>query len=86
MTWAPDIQYFVETQNGEWTVRRDGKRYGPYMDRAAAVRQAVDAAQTSGRNDRPAQVLVQGEDSAFTVEWIYGDHSYPPHALREQAG
>lgn len=80
MTRAPGIQYFVETQNGEWTVRRDGKRYGPYRDRSVALRQAVDAAHTSGRNDRPAQVLVQGEDGTFMAEWTYGDHSYPPYA------
>lgn len=78
MTRAPGIQYFVETQSGEWTVRRDGKRHGPYLDRAAAVRQAVDAAHISGRNDRPAQVLVRGEDGTFMAEWTYGDHSYPP--------
>lgn len=76
------IQYFVMLQEGVWKVRRDGKFYGPYEGREAAVACAVDAAQTSGRNDRAAQVLIEGEDGEFRAEWTYGDDVYPPQGQR----
>ena len=85
MAWPPRIQYFVESQDGAWLVRRDGKRYGPYADRTAAVRQAVDAAHTSGRNDRAAQVLVQGQDGTYQPEWTFGEDDYPPVRDEEPA-
>ncbi len=78
MRSRPSIQYFVENQDGAWLVRRDGRRYGPYANRTAGIRQAIDAARTSGQNDRPAEVLVQLENGSFEAEWTYGIDDYPP--------
>lgn len=72
MRSRPRIQYFVEQVDGDWLVRRDGRRYGPYADRAAALREAIRAAHVCGRNDRPAEVLARGEDGAFGTEWTSG--------------
>lgn len=63
---------------GRWTVRRDGKTYGPYPSREAALTSAIGAAHMSGQNDRAAQVLSQGEDGETQVEWTYGVDLDPP--------
>ncbi len=76
------IKYFVMLHEGLWKVRRDGKFYGPFRGRDAAIACAVDAAQTSGKNDRAAQVLIQAEDGEFQAEWTYGDDIYSPLGQR----
>ena len=74
------IQYVVVLHEGHWTVRRDGKAYGPYPDREAALTSAIGAAHMSGQNDRAAQVLSQGEEGEAQVEWTYGVDLYPPQS------
>ena len=74
------IEYFVVLHNGDWTVRRDRKAYGPYPNREAALASAIDAAQMSGQNDRAAQVLSQDEEGEIVAEWTYGVDLYPPQA------
>jgi hypothetical protein len=81
MRSAQTIQYVVESEGGTWLVRRDGRHYGPYADRGAAIRQAIDAARTSGRNDWRAEVLSRLEDGTLRVEWTYGIDDYPPAGL-----
>jgi hypothetical protein len=76
------IQYFVVPSGEHWLVRRDGKFYGPYKDRETAIARAIETAQISGRNDRAAEVLTQGEDGEFHPEWTYGEDMYPPQGER----
>ena len=72
------IDYVVVLTEERWTVRRDGKSYGPYPDREAALTSAINAAHMSGTNDRSAQVLSQGEDGETKTEWTFGLDAYPP--------
>jgi hypothetical protein len=66
------IEYVVMPHEKAWTVRRDEKFYGPYSSRDAALASALDAAHTSGRNDRAAQVLIQEENGERHTQWTYG--------------
>ena len=72
------IEYLVVLHEGDWTVRRDGKAYGPYPSREAALASAIGAAQMSGQNDRAAQVLSQDEEGEVQAEWTFGVDFYPP--------
>ena len=76
------IQYFVILREERWMVRRDGKFFGPYQSREAAITHAIDTARASGKNDRPAQVLSQGADGEFHPEWTFGEDMYPPQGQR----
>lgn len=71
-------QYFVVLHESEWKVKFDGKHYGPYRTQADAIRAAVDAAHSIGRQGGDAQVLVQGQNNQFRTEWTYGNDPYPP--------
>lgn len=71
-------QYFVVNHQGQWKVSLNGTHYGPYNSQSSAIRAAVDAAHTEGRNGREAQVLVQGANNQFRAEWTYGNDPYPP--------
>jgi hypothetical protein len=71
-------QYVVTTKGGQWYVRLDGKDYGPYQTQKAAIKDAVDAAHSSGKKGFDAQVLIQGADNKFRTEWTYGHDPYPP--------
>lgn len=72
------VRYYVVLHEGQWKVKHDDKHYGPYNTQKAAIRAAVDAAHTSGKNGHDAQVLVQGENNQFRTEWTYGHDPYPP--------
>jgi hypothetical protein len=72
------LQYFVVRHENQWKISFDGKHYGPYSTQAIAIRTAVDAAHSSGKNGHDAQVLVQGLNSQFRTEWTYGSDPYPP--------
>ena len=71
-------QYFVVLHEGAWKISFKGQHYGPYSTQAAAIRAAVDAAHTSGKNGADAQVMVQGMNNQFRTEWTYGNDPYPP--------
>jgi hypothetical protein len=79
------IQYVVVAQQGLWKVRRDGKFYGPYPSRGAAMTIAINAAYMSGKNDRAAQVLVERDDGVLQAEWTYGLDPYLPHGASDRA-
>ena len=69
------VRYFVVKHEGQWKIKLHDKHYGPYGTQRTAIRAAVDAAHEAGSD---AQVLVQGEDNQFRVEWTYGHDPYPP--------
>jgi hypothetical protein len=72
------VHYYVVLHQNEWKIKFDDRHYGPYGTQKQAIRSAVDAAQTSGKNGHDAQVLVQGENHQFRTEWTYGHDPYPP--------
>lgn len=71
-------QYFVVKHDGQWKVKHNDQHYGPYTTQRDAIRDAVNAAHKTGQNGIDAQVLIQGEDYKFRVEWTYGNDPYPP--------
>ncbi|CFX09478.1 conserved protein of unknown function [Candidatus Filomicrobium marinum] len=71
-------QYFVVLHDGQWKISFNQKHFGPFNTQADAIRAAVDAAHSAGRNGKDAQVLVQGRDNRFRTEWTYGNDPYPP--------
>ena len=78
-------QYFVLSDNGEWTIKAGYRHTGPYDSKTAALCAAIDYAERDGQTGRDAQVLVQGEDRIFRVEWTYGRDPYPSKAARSRA-
>ncbi len=71
-------QYFVVVHEDEWKIKYEGQHYGPFATRQAAIWEAVEAAHTRGQKGQEAQVLVQGVNNQFRVEWTYGHDPYPP--------
>jgi hypothetical protein len=76
-------QYFVVLRNGEWKIKHQDVHYGPYGTQRKAVRVAVDTAHKAGGNGFDAQVLVQGQNHQFRIEWTYGHDPYPPRGWRK---
>jgi hypothetical protein len=71
-------EFYVVLHRGEWKVRHGDKHFGPYNTQKATIRQAVDLAQGMGKAGQDAQVLVQGENHKWRIEWTYGHDPYPP--------
>ena len=71
-------QYYVVKHENEWKIKYNGTHYGPYDTQRVAIRYAVDAAHKAGEKGDDAQVLVQGSDNKFRIEWTYGNDPYPP--------
>ncbi len=71
-------QYYVVLHDGEWKIKHEGKHIGIAPSQKAAIRAAVNLAHQDGRNGHDAQVLVQGQNHQFRVEWTYGHDPYPP--------
>jgi hypothetical protein len=76
--WMDRRKYYVVLYQGEWWVNYDGERTGPYKTQALAMDAAKEAAKKSAGEGYPSQVLVQGRDNQWQVEWTYGDDPYPP--------
>jgi hypothetical protein len=71
------IQFLVVRQGGKWSVRsQDLDR--SFSDQQAATRAAVDLANHSGKNGKPAVVIVELGKSRFETVWTYGEDAYPP--------
>ena len=72
------LKYYVVTYQDQWWVNFQSHRYGPYGTQAEAIEAAKKSARKSAEEGSPSQVLVQGRDGKFRVEWTYGDDPYPP--------
>ncbi|MBK8787020.1 MAG: DUF2188 domain-containing protein [Chitinophagaceae bacterium] len=72
------LQYYVVHHQGQWKISYNSVHYGPYSTQQAAINEAVDTAHKAGKLGYEAQVLVQGADSKFRIEWTYGNDPYPP--------
>ncbi len=74
MTHTP---YVVFRDQGQWKIKSNGMRYGPYATQRDAIRAAVDAAYGAGLKGLSGQVLLQDQ---FSVEWTFGKDPYPPNS------
>ena len=75
-------QYFVLNDDGHWKIKAGYRFTGPYDSQTEAMYAAIDYAEKDGQAGRAAEVLVQGEDRAYRVEWTYGRDPYPSKAAR----
>ena len=66
-------QYLIIFDNGEWKITFNGKHYGPYESKEAAVEAAVDAAYAMGEIGIDAHVAVQDLDLKVRTAWTYGE-------------
>ncbi|MEX0984907.1 MAG: DUF2188 domain-containing protein [Actinomycetota bacterium] len=68
-------RYLVSPDEDAWKVAEEGgRRFTRHALKRLAIRAAIDLAQTNP----PSQVLIQGRDGRFQVEWTYGLDPYPP--------
>ncbi len=72
------LQYFVVLHENQWKIRFQGLHYGPYRTQEEAINVAREWARQAAAQGSPSQVLVQGLDNKFRVEWTYGDDPHPP--------
>jgi hypothetical protein len=74
------IQFLVLRQGGTWSVRSQDQERS-FSDQRAAARAAVDLANHSGKNGKPAVVIVERGKGRFKTIWTYGQDAYPPSKL-----
>jgi hypothetical protein len=75
------IQFIVQRQGEKWSVRsQDLER--SFGDEEAATRDAVELANHSGQNGKPAVVMVEIGNGLLETVWTYGVDAYPPSKLR----
>ncbi len=67
-------RYLVSSDGDAWKVVEEG---GSRLRRHALKRLAILAAIDLAQANPPSQVLVQGRDGRFQVEWTYGLDPYP---------
>jgi hypothetical protein len=76
----PHCQIIVIKSKGRWMLRSEllgAERHFPA--KAAALKNAIDLAQQSGRDGRRAKVVVcDSKRAAPAVVWTYGQDTYPP--------
>ncbi|MEP7173338.1 MAG: DUF2188 domain-containing protein [Aestuariivirga sp.] len=64
-------QYLVLSHNDEWKIRFNGRLYGPYESRDAALETAIEVAHAMGEIGIDAQVAVQDTDANVRTAWTY---------------
>jgi hypothetical protein len=75
-------QYFVVRDGGHWRIKAGYRHTGSFDSKSQAMCAAIDYAEKDGQTGREAQVLVEGEDRRFSVEWTYGRDPYPSTPAR----
>jgi len=63
------VQYAIVLHNREWKISFNGRHYGPYASRTAAMNAAMAAARRAAEHGYQPQVLVQGGDYRFRTAW-----------------
>jgi hypothetical protein len=71
------IQFIVRQRKGSWSIT-SGDLDQSFEDCAAAMKAAVDLANKSGKDGKPALVNVEGRKGEFRTAWTYGTDPYPP--------
>lgn len=70
-------QVVVCKQHGRWHVRCQVLGNREFAKRREAILAAVEAAHSSGKNGRPASVVMVDREDALKL-WTYGVDPYPP--------
>lgn len=74
------VPYSVVLHNREWKISFNGRHYGPYPSRMAAVDAAREAAHRARQIGHDAHVLVQGGDFRFRIDWPGPGETAPAHS------
>lgn len=69
--------YYVVTYEERWKIFHQGTRIGSYDTKQLATDAGIDMAQGSGERGHPSELLVEGDDHRFSVQWTYGTDLYP---------
>jgi hypothetical protein len=74
------VQFVVRQRKGTWSVTSaDLDR--SFAARATALKAAIELANESGKNGKPAIVCAEGDGGQFEAIWTYGTDLYPPTGL-----
>ena len=71
-------QYLVLKGHGKWFAKSLGRFGMPYSSEVRAIRGAVDRAEKSGKNGKPAMVALFIRHCEPKVIWTFGQDPYPP--------
>jgi hypothetical protein len=71
-------QYLVLKGHGHWFAKSLGRLGVPYSSEARAIRGAVDRAEKSGKNGKPAMVALFTKHREPKIIWTFGQDPYPP--------
>ena len=74
-------QYLVLKGHRKWFVKSLGRLGLPYSSEVRAIRGAVDRAEKSGKNGRPAMVALFIKNREPKIIWTSGQDPYPPIAF-----
>ena len=67
------IKYFVFCRAAAWWVGFDGRYFGPYASREAAVAAAIGSAEVCVAEGAPARVMAEGRFGGFLTIWTADD-------------
>jgi hypothetical protein len=76
------IQFVVHRNGEKWCVRSTGLERS-FADEAAARAAAVELASHSGRNGKPAIVLVEHPGGVLETIWSYGEGEAPANLAQD---
>jgi hypothetical protein len=68
---AESKRYAVISCSGEWRLLTSDRQFGHFHRRASAWAVAVELAKEAAASGKPVQLLLQGEDSDFTLNFVY---------------
>jgi hypothetical protein len=78
------VQLPVLSHRGRWLICFRGKR-AEFIDRASALREAVEQAYQCSKNGSPTEVICVDDNLNSEVVWTYGIDPDPPAAPRREA-
>jgi len=64
-------KYLILRHDDEWKIRLNGRLYGPYEGRDAALEAAIEVAHAMGEIGIQAQVAVEDAGSNVMTAWTY---------------
>lgn len=64
-------QYLILLHDDEWKIRLNGRLYGPYESRDAALEAAIEVAHAMGEIGIDAQVAVEDPEATVRTAWTY---------------
>jgi hypothetical protein len=77
------VQLPVLSHRGRWLICFRGKR-AEFIDRASALREAVEQAYQCSKNGSPTEVICVDDNLNSEVVWTYGIDPDPPVAARRE--